>query len=152
MAGVIAGVWGARGLLALSPGDLPRAEDLAQASFWTTLLDWRVIAFTLGVSLVTAVLFGLAPALQLSRTELGQTLKEAGGRGATNRRAARTRSALVIVETALALMLLVGATLLIRTFVALREVKPGFDTHGVLTLQTSLAGSRYTTPARRRRC
>jgi putative ABC transport system permease protein len=143
VAGVIAGVWGARGLLALSPGDLPRAEDLAQASFWTTLLDWRVIAFTLGVSLVTAILFGLAPALQLSRTELGQTLKEAGGRGATNRRAARTRNALVVVETALAVMLLVGATLLIRTFVALREVKPGFDTQNVLTLQTSLAGSKY---------
>jgi putative ABC transport system permease protein len=144
-AGVIAGVWGARGLLALSPGNLPRAEDLAQASFWATLLDWRVIAFTLGVSLVTAILFGLAPALQLSRTELGQTLKEAGGRGATNRRAARTRNVLVVVETALALMLLVGATLLIRTFVALREVKPGFETKGVLTLQTSLAGTKYDT-------
>jgi predicted permease len=143
VAGVIAGVWGARGLLALSPGDLPRAEDLAQASFWTTLVDWRVIAFTLAVSLVTAILFGLAPALQLSRTELGQTLKEAGGRGATNRRAARTRNALVVVETALAVMLLVGAALLIRTFVALREVKPGFDTQNVLTLQTSLAGSKY---------
>ena len=143
--GVIAGVWGARGLLALSPGDLPRAEDLAQASFWTTLLDWRILAFTLGASLVTAVLFGLAPALQLARADLGQTLKEAGGRGATNRRAARTRSALVIVETALALMLLVGAALLIRTFVALREVTPGFDVKGVLTLQTSLAGTKYST-------
>jgi putative ABC transport system permease protein len=104
-----------------------------------------VIAFTLGVALLTALLFGLAPALQLARTELGQTLKEAGGRGATNRRAARTRSALVIVETALALMLLVGAALLIRTFVALREVKPGFETKGVLTLQTSLAGTKYET-------
>jgi predicted permease len=145
VAGVILGVWGARGLLALSPGDLPRAEDFAQASFWTTLLDWRVFAFTLGVSLVTAILFGLAPALQLSRIELGQTLKEAGGRGATNRRAARTRNVLVVMETALAVMLLVGATLLIRTFVALREVKPGFDVKNVLTLQTSLAGSRYTT-------
>ena len=143
--GVIAGVWGARGLLALSPGDLPRAEDFAQAAFWTTLLDWRVLAFTIGVSLFTAILFGLAPAVQLSRTELGQTLKEAGGRGATNRRAARTRNVLVILETALALMLLVGASLLIRTFVALSEVKPGFNPKGVLTLQTSLAGTKYTT-------
>ena len=145
VAGVVVGVWGARGLLALSPGDLPRIDDLANAPFWTALLDWRVIAFTLGVALLTALLFGLAPALQLARTELGQTLKEAGGRGATNRRAARTRSALVIVETALALMLLIGAALLIRTFVALREVKPGFDTKGILTLQTSLAGTRYET-------
>jgi predicted permease len=141
--GVIAGVWGARGLLALSPGDLPRAEDLAQLTFWSALLDWRVIVFTIGVSLVTAVLFGLAPAVQLARTELGQTLKDAGGRGASNRKAARTRHALVVIETALALMLLVGASLLIRTFVALREVKPGFDTNGVLTLQTSLAGTKY---------
>ncbi|HVD94180.1 MAG TPA: ABC transporter permease [Vicinamibacterales bacterium] len=145
VAGVVVGVWGARGLLALSPGNLPRIEDLSEAPLWTALLDWRVIAFTLGVALLTALLFGLAPALQLARTELGQTLKEAGGRGATNRRAARTRSALVIVETALALMLLVGAALLIRTFVALREVKPGFDTKGILTLQTSLAGGKYGT-------
>jgi putative ABC transport system permease protein len=145
VAGVVVGVWGARGLLALSPGDLPRIDDLAQVPVWTALLDWRVIAFTLGIALLTALLFGLAPALQLARTELGQTLKEAGGRGATNRRAARTRSALVIVETALALMLLVGAALLIRTFVALREVKPGFETKGVLTLQTSLAGTKYET-------
>jgi predicted permease len=139
------GVWGARVLLALSPGDLPRAEDLAQAPFWTALLDWRILAFTLGASLGTALLFGLAPALQLSRADLGQTLKEAGGRGATSRRAARTRSALVILETALALMLLVGAALLIRTFVALREVTPGFHAGGVLTLQTSLAGTKYNT-------
>jgi predicted permease len=145
IAGVIAGVWGARGLLSLSPGDLPRVDDLAQAPLWSALLDWRVIAFTVTVSLLTALLFGLAPALHLARTELGQTLKEAGGRGASNRRAARTRSALVIVETALALMLLVGAALLIRTFVALREVRPGFETRGVLTLQTSLAGTRYDT-------
>ncbi|HYT75996.1 MAG TPA: FtsX-like permease family protein, partial [Vicinamibacterales bacterium] len=83
--------------------------------------------------------------LQLSRADLGQTLKEAGGRGSTGRRAARTRGALVIVETALAVMLLVGATLLIRTFVALRAVHPGFQTHGVVTLQTSLAGTKYDT-------
>src|SRR5262245_1493040 len=145
VAGVILGVWGARVLMALSPGDLPRADDLARASFWSALFDWRVIVFTAGVSLVTALLFGLAPALQLARADLGQTLKEAGGRGSTNRRAARTRGILVVVETALALMLLVGAALLIRTFVALREVKPGFDARGVLTLQTSLAGTRYTT-------
>jgi putative ABC transport system permease protein len=148
IAGVTLGIWGARLLIALSPGDLPRVDDLAQASFWTSLFDWRVIAFTLGVSVVTALLFGLAPALQLARADLGQTLKEAGGRGATNRRAARTRGALVVVETALALMLLVGATLLIRTFVALRDVKLGFEPRGVLTLQTSLAGSKYNTSQR----
>jgi predicted permease len=145
IAGVVAGVWGAQLLIALGPGDLPRVDELAHASFWTTLFDWRVVAFTFGVALVTALLFGLAPALQLARADLGQTLKEAGGRGASNRKAARTRGALVVVETALALMLLVGATLLIRTFVALRDVKPGFDSRGVLVAQTSLAGSKYTT-------
>ena len=147
IAGVALGVWGAQALLALSPGDLPRVDELAQGSFWSALVDWRIIAFTLGVSIVTALVFGLAPALQLSRADLGVVLREAGGRGASNRRAARTRGALVVVETALALMLLVGAALLIRTFVALRDVKPGFDPRGVLTLQTSLAGSSYQTTA-----
>jgi predicted permease len=141
--GVIAGIWGARALIALSPGDLPRVEDLASASLLTSIVDWRVIAFALGVSLFTGLLFGLAPALHLSRADLGVTLKEAGGRGATGHKAARTRNILVVVEIALALVLLVGATLLIRTFVGLREVRPGFETHNVLTLQTSLAGTKY---------
>jgi predicted permease len=76
---------------------------------------------------------------------VGATLKEAGGRGASGRKAARTRNVLVVVEIALALVLLVSATLLIRTFVGLREVHPGFDAHNVLTLQTSLAGTKYET-------
>jgi putative ABC transport system permease protein len=94
-------------------------------------------------------LFGLAPALQLARPDLGRTLKEgSGARGTTSRRAARTRSGLVIAETALAMMLLVGATLLIRTFMALHDVRPGFDARGVVTLQTSLAGTKYETTSR----
>ncbi len=144
VAGTIVGLWGARAVVALSPADLPRIDDFAQASFVASLFDRRIVAFTVLVSLATAVLFGLAPALQLSRTDLAATLKETGGRGSTSRRAARTRAALVVVETALALMLLVGATLLARTFVALRAVHPGFDPHGVVTLHTSLSGTRYT--------
>jgi putative ABC transport system permease protein len=143
--GVAAGLWGARALVALSPGDLPRVEDLTSASFVTTVLDWRIIAFAVGVSLFTGLLFGLAPALHLSRTDLGITLKEAGGRTSSGRRAARTRSVLVVVEMVLALVLLVGATLLIRTFVGLHDVQPGFEAHNVITLQTSLAGTRYST-------
>jgi len=141
--GVVGGVWGARALVAVSPGGLPRAEELAGASVFAALVDWRVLAFTVGVAAVTAVLFGLAPALHLARTDLGATLKDAGGRASTGSRAAWTRGALVITEVALALVLLVGATLLVRTFAQLRAVQPGFDPHHVLTLQTSLAGEKY---------
>ncbi len=143
--GVAGGIWGARALIALSPGDLPRAEELASAPLLTSIVDWRIVVFAVGVSLLTGILFGLAPALHLSRADLGVTLKEAGGRGATGHKATRTRNILVVVEVALAMVLLVGATLLIRTFLSLREVQPGFDSRNVLTLQTSLAGSRYAT-------
>ena len=145
VAGVVAGVWGARTLVAMSPGSLPRVEDLANAPLFSSLLDWRVLAFAIAASLVTGVLFGLAPALHLARANPGATLKDAGGRGATGRHAARTRGLLVVLEMALALVLLVGATLLIRTFAELRDVRPGFESHNVLTFKTSLAGSRYAT-------
>jgi putative ABC transport system permease protein len=145
--GVGLGVWGARVLIALSPGNLPRAEDLAHASVLASMLDWRLLAFTAGITLLTGVLFGLAPALHLARADVGLTLKEGGGRGSSGVRASRTRGALVIAETALALVLLVGATLLIRSFVGLRAVQPGFETKNVLTLQTSLAGGKYSTTA-----
>jgi putative ABC transport system permease protein len=145
VAGCVAGVWGARALVALSPGGLPRADDLAQASLLGSLLDWRLLAFLVGAAMVTGLLFGIAPALHLSRADVSASLKESGGRGASSRLAARTRDALVVVEIALALMLLVGATLLIRTVAGLRDVPPGFDVRNVLTLQTSLAGSKYET-------
>jgi putative ABC transport system permease protein len=145
IAGGIAGVWGARLLVSLSPAGLPRADDLANASLFGALVDWRLLAFMVGVSIVTGVLFGIAPALHLSRADVSAALKESSGRGVSSRRAARTRDALVVVEIALALMLLVGATLLIRTVGRLRDVRPGFDTQNVLTLRTSLAGSKYAT-------
>jgi predicted permease len=145
LAGCIAGVWGARALISLSPGGLPGVEDLANAPLLSSLLDWRLLAFMVAVAIVTGLLFGIAPALHLSRGDVSASLKESGGRGVSNRKAARTRDALVVVEIALALMLLVGATLLIRTVAGLRDVKPGFDTKHVLTLQTSLAGSKYET-------
>ncbi len=145
IAGVVAGVWSARALLAVSPGGLPRVDDLATAPVWSSLLDWRVLAFAVGASLVTGLLFGIAPALHLARADLGATLKDAGGRGGSSRHAARTRGLLVVVEIALALVLLVGAALLIRTFMGLRAVQPGFEAHNVLTFQTSLAGTKYAT-------
>jgi putative ABC transport system permease protein len=144
LVGVVAGVWGARALMAFSPGDLPRADTIASGSLWTAV-DWRLVLFALAVSLGTGLLFGIAPALHLSRADVGTTLKDAGGRGASGRKAARTRNVLVVAEMALALMLLVSAALLIRTFIGLREVRPGFQAHNVLTLQTSLAGSQFST-------
>jgi predicted permease len=141
--GVVAGVWGARALVAVSPGGLPRAEELAHASVLGSLLDWRVLLFAAAVALITALLFGLAPAVHLARTDLGATLKDAGGRGSTGSRAGWTRGVLVVTEVAFAVVLLVAAALLVRTFAELRRVQPGFNPHHVLTLQTSLAGEKY---------
>ena len=89
LAGVLLGVWGARALLTLSPGGLPRVDALANAPLSSAILDWRIVAFTAGVALLTGLLFGFAPALHLARTDLSSTLKEAGGRGTSNRRAAQ---------------------------------------------------------------
>jgi len=143
--GLVFGVWGAQALLALSPGDLPRAAELAKAPLVGSILDWRMIAFTAGVGVATGVLFGLAPALHLTRADLGAVLKEGGERGSTGVRIGRTRAALVIAEMSLSVVLLVGAMLLVRTFLSLRAVNPGFDPQNVLALETSLAGAKYST-------
>jgi putative ABC transport system permease protein len=133
------GFIGVRALLAVSPAGLPRiGEDGAAVG-----VDWRVLVFTLGVSLVTGVLFGLFPAFSASRTDLNSTLKESSSRSGTGFRQSKARSLLVISEVSLALVLLVGASLLIRTFVALRAVNPGFDPGHVITMEMSLTGDRY---------
>lgn len=137
--GMIMGIVGVRVLLALSPGNIPRIGEHGA----NVTLDWRVVLFTLGVSLLTGVLFGLIPALDASRADLSATLKESGGRSGSGLRQNKARSLLVISEIALAIVLLIGAALLIRTFVAIRSVNPGFDAHNVLTLQMSLTGPRF---------
>ncbi|MCU1275911.1 MAG: hypothetical protein JWO48_3342 [Bryobacterales bacterium] len=136
--GFIAGTVGIRALLALNPGNIPRIGQDGM----TITLDWRVLGFTLLASLVTGLLFGLVPALHAARTDLNSTLKEGGSRSGGGRQN-RTRSLMVIAEMALAIVLLVGAGLLIRTFTALRTVVPGIDAHNVLTMQTSLTGPRF---------
>jgi putative ABC transport system permease protein len=141
------GAWGVRGLLLLVPGNIPRVTDAASGSIVIPVLDWRVTAFTIGLALLTGIVFGLLPALHTSKPDLVSTLKEAGGRSGTGLRHKRVRSALVVAETALALVLLVGAALLIRSFVGLRSVNPGLDPHNVFTFQTSLAGTAYSTTA-----
>ena len=104
---------------------------------------WRVMGIALAVSIGTGILFGLIPALHGSRTALSETLKESGGRSGSSFRHNKSRSMLVVAEMALALVLLVGTALLIRTSLALGAVQPGFDASNVLTMRMSLSGSRF---------
>jgi predicted permease len=106
-------------------------------------MDGRVLAFAIVVALATGLLFGLFPALQASRADLNTSLKETSGRSGTGAHSNRTRSLLVTAEISLALILLIGSALLIRTFVALRSVHPGLNPHNVLTLRMSLSGPRF---------
>jgi putative ABC transport system permease protein len=137
------GYLGVRALLAINPGNIPRIGERGSA----VLLDWRVLVFTFGVAALTGILFGLVPALNASRADLNLTLKESGQRAGGGLRQNKARSILVVVEMGLALVLLVGAALLLRTFLVLRGVNPGFDAHNVLTMQMSLTGKRFETAA-----
>jgi putative ABC transport system permease protein len=127
--------WGLELLLDLSPANIPRLENIR--------LDSRALGFTLGLSLLTGLIFGLAPAIQTSHLELGETLKEGGRTGAGSPRAQRIRGAFIVAEVALTLALLVGAGLLIRSFWRLQEVNPGFRTDHLLTLQLTPPRSKY---------
>ena len=137
--GLILGYAGVRALLAVSPAGLPRVGENGAA----VGLDWRIFLFTLAISLFTGILFGLFPAISASRVDLHTTLKESSNRSGTGFRQSKMRSLLVIGEVSLALVLLIGAALLIRTFIALRQVNPGFDPRNVLTLEMSLTGDQF---------
>ncbi|HKV79746.1 MAG TPA: ABC transporter permease [Candidatus Sulfotelmatobacter sp.] len=141
--GMALGVVGMRALLAVSPAGLPRIGEDGSAIG----IDWRVLGFTLGVSLLTGILFGLFPAFSASRSDLNSTLKESSNRSGTGFREGKARSLLVVSEVSLALVLLIGAALLIRAFIAIHEVGPGFDAHNVLTMEMSLNGQRYQSTA-----
>ncbi|PYT21761.1 MAG: hypothetical protein DMG57_37620 [Acidobacteria bacterium] len=137
--GLVIGVTGVRALLAINPGNIPRIGENGSG----VTLDWTVLGFTLLLSLLTGILFGLVPALHGSRADLNSVIKESGARSGSSGQKNMARSLLVVSEVALAMVLLVGAGLLIRTFAALHNVAPGFDPHNVLTMDTSLTGSRY---------
>ncbi|MGH9387668.1 MAG: ABC transporter permease [Vicinamibacterales bacterium] len=137
------GTLGIRALLAVNTAGLPRVGQ----SGALVETDWRVLLFTLGVSVATGVIFGLIPALQSSRTDVTTTLKEGGGRSGTGFRQNKTRSVLVVTEVALALTLLIGSALLIRSAIALGGVDPGFDSTSVLTMRMSMTGPQYQTSA-----
>ncbi len=116
-------------------------------------MDFSVLAFVLIVSVITGILFGLAPALQASRTDLNESLKEGGARGSTGRRANRLRSLLVVSEVALALIVLTGAGLMIQTIARLSGVDPGLNPHNLLTMSVALPQADfYGAPERTRFC
>ncbi len=141
--GVVIGLAAMRALLAIDTAGLPRLVDAG-----TLLgLDWRVVAFAVTLSIATGLLFGLAPALASARVDLNDVIKTAGSRAGTSRRESRMRSALVFVEVMLAVVLLVGASLLIRTSVALSTVESGFSADNLLILRTALSGPRYASTA-----
>ncbi|HEY2861135.1 MAG TPA: ABC transporter permease [Terracidiphilus sp.] len=133
------GFAGVRWLVSVRPGDIPRiGEDGAGVT-----IDWRVALFTIGVSILTGIIFGLLPAIGASRPDLAITMNEGGSRSGFGLRQSKARSVLIVSEVGLALVLVIGAGLLIRTFIALRMVKPGFESHNVITMDVALNGPRY---------
>jgi putative ABC transport system permease protein len=140
---VLLAIWATNLLVALRPENLPRLQEIG--------VDGRVLLFTFGVSLLTGIIFGLLPAWTASRSVIGEALKE-GGRSATAGGARQTmRSTFVVVELAIALVLLVGAGLLIKTFWNLRSVEPGFNPDHLLTMRVELPEARYQEVAKQTR-
>jgi predicted permease len=138
--GMALGVFGIRALLAINTAGLPRLGQDGSA----IQLDWRVLLFTAAVSIGTGLLFGVVPALHAARENLSGTLREGTGSSSGGRHG-RLRSTLVVLEIALALTLVIGSGLLIRTSLALRAVSPGFDASNVLTMYMSFTGPRFQT-------
>jgi putative ABC transport system permease protein len=140
-AGLILAEWGVKVLATLIPtGLIPRLDEIS--------FDWRVLSFALLIAVANGLIFTLAPALRASRLDVSTALKEAGTRGMTGDDRGRLRNVLVVSEIAMALVLLIGAGLLIRTFIGLRSVSPGFDSKNVLTFEVSPNGPGYDTTAK----
>jgi len=134
--GLVLALWWSDLLIKLGKEDIPRALQIG--------MDWRVLGFTLGVSMLTGIVFGLVPALQSSRTELTESLKE-GGRGSTEGGRGRVRSFLIVAELGIAVVLLVGAGLLIQSLWRLRQVNTGMDPKNVLTFVVGVPEVKYET-------
>ena len=138
--GLLLAFWGVDALIALGPSDLPRLDQVG--------MDGRVLLWTVGISVATGLLFGLAPALQASQADLNESLKEGGRGGGEGARGRRVRNALVVAEVALALVLLAGAGLMIKSFLRLQEVNLGFNPERVLSMRVQLSGTNYRESAR----
>ena len=138
--GLLLAMWGVDLLVALSPENLPRLDEIS--------LDKRVLIFTFSISMLSGILFGLAPAIQSSRSNLNTTLKEGGRSAMESFGRRRLRNLLVVSEFALALTLLVGAGLMIRSFLTIQKVNPGFNASNVLTMQLNLPQAKYREPAK----
>lgn len=137
--GLLLAYWGVRAMVRFAPSGIPRLETLS--------LDWRVAGLTLAVSFLTGILFGLAPALQASGQSSAESLKE-GGRSNTGGARQRVRGLLVISEFALSLILLIGAGLMLRSFLALQAIDPGFQQDHLLTMILSVGGTQNAAPER----
>ncbi|HYW69521.1 MAG TPA: ABC transporter permease [Pyrinomonadaceae bacterium] len=140
--GIVLAIWGIQLLVAVGPANLPRANTIS--------VDGQAFGFTLLISLLTGIVFGIAPALQTSKLDLNESLKEGGTASAVSFGYNRLRSLLVVSQVAIALVLLVGAGLMIRSFVRLLGVDPGFNPQDVLTMEVSLPRSDSTTYAGQR--
>jgi putative ABC transport system permease protein len=132
--GLLIALWGSDALIALSPAGIPRLKEAA--------IDLRVLGFTLLLALLTTLIAGLAPAWQASKPDLNEALKEEA-RGAAGSSGRRFRSLLVVAEVAVSVVLLVGAGLMIKSFIRLQRVDAGFDPHNLLTMEVTLPPARY---------
>ena len=137
--GFLLALWGVALMTRLLPQEFPRLDEIS--------LDWRVLGFTLGASVLTGILFGLAPALQISRTDVQESLKESGRGTPGSKRHNRLRNLLIVGEVALSVVLLVGAGLLFRSFIQLQSVKAGFTPQQLLTLRLTPSGPHYARDA-----
>ena len=140
--GLAVGLAGVRGLIALSSQGIPGVRGV--------VLDPAILGFTIALAVTTGIVFGMVPAIAVIRGNVSAMLKDDSTRGSASKRTGATRATLVIAETAIALMLLVGAGLLIKSFARLQEVNPGFVSDSVLTAQVALPPARYADPPARR--
>jgi predicted permease len=138
LVGVVLAIWGMKLIVVMSPRELPRLHELG--------LDWTTVAVALALSAVSAVIFGLVPALRLARTDLHATMKEGGRSLATSGARDRLRRALVVAEVALSLVLLIGAGLLIRSGIRLQRVDQGYDPERLFTAALMLPATDYPSP------
>jgi predicted permease len=141
VAGLLLAFTAVQALMVLNPQDIPRLDEIS--------LDYAVVVFTIGITLLTGLLFGALPAFRMSGLQLKDGLAESGERGGTGHRHNRIRSGLVIAEFALSMVLLVGAGLLVRSFARLLDVDVGFDTGNIITAQIALPARDYSEPGQR---